>query len=200
MKLPLFLALFFLFVGCLSSPIHPIKTTETALAKLFHPTPRAESSKPGAALPGASFHPGALGSVIPPTAKTTMTNVIAEISSSAPPEVVLSSIKWLYIAAVVCALACGIAFATGHILAAVKFAFAGVAGVVLGKTVSVVVGSFVLTAFGCFAAGLVVAWYILSKKTAGSTGFDLGAWIAAQEQQAVQNALQLAQKINPPKT
>lgn len=86
------------------------------------------------------------------------------ISTASAPAVLVNVHRWFWVAVLACGLAAAIAAFTTHFLAAIKFAFAGIAGGVLNWLYGIVIGSFVLSGLACFACGLVVAWYILNGR------------------------------------
>lgn len=186
--------------GCLSSGFHPVKATKSVFERVKEavagpsPAPIPSSAAPvstrAAALP-ALPSPAKL---IPPAVMKTIAPVLA---SPAAPAVLFTAIHWLYLAALLCFLLAGLAVWRAHILAAVKFAFAGAAGLVIGKVFGVVIGSFVLACFASFAVGVVVAWWIVAGR-ANYSGFNLEAWFNARASLAAEQVAKMVKAAPPP--
>ena len=200
-KLLLLLLPWILYSGCVAPAIisHPIDTTENFFSHVF-----GGSTKTGNI---ASPNPldKAKAFATPEQIKTTkeettiITRAIEIVSQPSSPKEIMLPIHWLYIASLVCLLAAVIAGFTTHFLAAAKFAFAGVAGAVIGKVFSVILGSFVLATFASFAVGLIIAWYIIEGRGKGG-GLSLTTWIDTQAHIAANDAAMLASKIKSVQT
>lgn len=102
-------------------------------------------------IPSVSFH-SAVASILP------------SIESSNAPPVLHNVQRWFWTLVVACIVAAIVATFTTHFLAAIKFALAAICGAAFNYLYGVVIGSFVLACFASFAAGLVIAYYILNGR------------------------------------
>ena len=92
-------------------------------------------------------------------------NTLHEVlASPAAPALLDDAHRWFWLAVLLCAVAAVLAFFTSHFLAGIKFALAAVAGAAMNFLFGVIIGSFVLSCLASFAAGIVVAWYILNGR------------------------------------
>src|SRR5581483_7133405 len=77
----------------------------------------------------------------------------AIIQSASVPEIIYDKIYLIYIGAFICFLCCALAIWGQHFLAAIKFGFAGIGGILLAHFVSFILGSFVMACLFSFGFG-----------------------------------------------
>lgn len=99
-----------------------------------------------------------------PSTREVTTAIHNAVNSASAPLALVHAHRWFWVLVILCVVASVLAFFTTHFLAGIKFALAAIVGAACNYLFGVLIGSFVLSCFASFGAGLIVAWYILNGR------------------------------------